>query len=246
MNFVYYFTDKKDKIIYVGKTSNLKRRMKEHFTKGHLPGECYAKIDKIFASEVNDSKYDTEICETLLIDKYKPIFNKEKKFNEKFEKTNFNLLKLSFKQIFYDFEKNTISFKPIEYNCYIETGTLNKARALINYNLNILNRKDYFNFKTNNILNENVLKEFKEIHSLAMKNIVENACNIDKSITENDDPYDTFVAFDGNILNNNYFISTDVVKLYQNNFLLKITDEIYGIPLLRNTLLNKIGEFAKD
>ena len=242
MNFVYYFVDNTGKIIYVGKTSNLKRRIKEHFTRGHLPKECYIKIEKIFAAEVNESKYDTEICETLLIDKYKPVYNKEKKFNEKYERTNYNLLDLNFKEIFYNFEKNDISYKPIEYNCYAEIGIQNKAKALINYNLSILSRKEYFNYITNDILNDDTLKMLVDIHNLAMKNIIESACNIDKSIKENDDPYDTFVAFDGNILNNNNFINTNVIKLYQSNFLLKITDEIYGIPLLRNKLLNFIAQ----
>lgn len=242
MNFVYYFLDNKGKVIYVGKTSNIKRRMKEHFTNGHLPQECYAMVDKIFASEVNDSKYDTEICETLLIDKYKPPFNTEKKYNESFKKTSYKLPLLNFKQIYYDFEENKVSFKPIEYKCYKEVGTKSKAKALIDYNLNILNRRECFNYRTNSILNEDTIDNLIEIHNLVIKNIIENACNIDKSIIENDDPYDTFVAFDGKILDENHFNNTQVIKLYQNNFLLKITDEIYGIPLLRNKLLANISK----
>ena len=82
MNYLYYFKNFNDEIIYAGETGHLRRRMEEHFTKGHLPADCYAQIDKVFIAETGESKHDTEICETLLINKYKPKYNKEKKFNE--------------------------------------------------------------------------------------------------------------------------------------------------------------------
>ncbi|WP_416389558.1 GIY-YIG nuclease family protein [Paeniclostridium hominis] len=39
-SFIY----ENNKIIYVGKTNNLDRRFKQHFTKGHLPEECYRSV----------------------------------------------------------------------------------------------------------------------------------------------------------------------------------------------------------
>ena len=59
MNYLYYFLDYNNTIIYIGKTGNIKRRMKEHFLQGHLPKECYDNVYQIMYACVNDSKYDT-------------------------------------------------------------------------------------------------------------------------------------------------------------------------------------------
>ena len=42
--YVYIFKNYYDEIIYVGKTKNIKNRMKQHFTGGHLPEECYEQV----------------------------------------------------------------------------------------------------------------------------------------------------------------------------------------------------------
>ena len=75
MAYVYRFLDSKGNIIYVGKTVNMDNRMQSHFTKGHLPKECYNSVAKI-----EYQKYKTEsdslIMETYYITKYSPKFNK--------------------------------------------------------------------------------------------------------------------------------------------------------------------------
>ena len=75
MAYVYRFLDGKGNIIYIGKTVNMDNRMQSHFTKGHLPKECYRTVAKI-----EYQKYKTEsdslIMETYYITKYSPKYNK--------------------------------------------------------------------------------------------------------------------------------------------------------------------------
>ena len=75
MSYVYRFIDGKGNIIYIGKTVNMDNRMQSHFTKGHLPKECYRAVAKI-----EYLKYKTEsdslIMETYYITKYSPKYNK--------------------------------------------------------------------------------------------------------------------------------------------------------------------------
>ena len=75
MPYVYRFLNSEGKIIYIGKTINIKNRMQQHFNKGHLPAECYRNIARI-----EYKKYKTEadalIMETYYITKYTPKYNK--------------------------------------------------------------------------------------------------------------------------------------------------------------------------
>ena len=75
MAYVYRFIDLEGRVIYYGKTLDMQNRMKNHFTKGHLPKECYQSVAKI-----EYQKYKTEsdalIMETYYITKYSPKYNK--------------------------------------------------------------------------------------------------------------------------------------------------------------------------
>ena len=79
MAFIYRFINQDNTVIYVGKTSQtLDKRIGQHFTKGHLPKECYKSIVRI-----EYQKYKTEadalIMETYYITKYDPKYNKLQK-----------------------------------------------------------------------------------------------------------------------------------------------------------------------
>ena len=76
MAYIYRFIDSNNNIIYVGKTSQtLDKRIGQHFTRGHLPKQCYSCIARI-----EYQKYKTEsdslIMETYYITKYSPRYNK--------------------------------------------------------------------------------------------------------------------------------------------------------------------------
>ena len=53
-------------------------RMNQHFTKGHLPKECYSSVAKIEYIKWK-TKSDAQVMEVYYINKYKPRFNKQDK-----------------------------------------------------------------------------------------------------------------------------------------------------------------------
>ena len=72
--FIYRFLDKKGKVIYIGKTKNLIKRIQSHKTQGHLPRDCYDKIEKTEVL-VFCTKADHDIAEQYYIQKYQPTYN---------------------------------------------------------------------------------------------------------------------------------------------------------------------------
>ena len=74
---VYQYFDKEDKILYVGKAKNLKKRVSSYFTKNHKHTKT-----KMLVSKIRDVKYfvvptemDALLLENNLIKKYQPKYN---------------------------------------------------------------------------------------------------------------------------------------------------------------------------
>jgi excinuclease UvrABC nuclease subunit len=79
MAYTYRFKDKYDNTIYVGYTGQtMAQRMNQHFTKGHLPKECYRSVCVIEYIKWK-TKSDAKVMEVFFINKYKTKFNKLKK-----------------------------------------------------------------------------------------------------------------------------------------------------------------------
>ena len=75
---VYQFFDKEQKIIYVGKAKNLKKRVASYFNKDqHAYGKVTVLVRKITDIKfiVVDSEYDALLLENNLIKKYQPRYN---------------------------------------------------------------------------------------------------------------------------------------------------------------------------
>lgn len=68
INHVYRFLNKNEEVIYVGKTeTDLRKRISGHFTRGHLPKECYEETSKIqFLTSSSSTMMDIE--ESYLFD----------------------------------------------------------------------------------------------------------------------------------------------------------------------------------
>ena len=82
MAYTYRFKDKYNETIYVGYTGQtMAQRMNQHFTKGHLPTECYKNVCVIEYMKWK-TKSDAQVIEVYLINKYKPKFNKLNKKND--------------------------------------------------------------------------------------------------------------------------------------------------------------------
>lgn len=75
--FVYRFLDVYGKVIYVGRTNNVVRRIRnEHFTsRGHLPEECYRESVQVEYAEVK-SESESKFYELYYMEKYQPKYNK--------------------------------------------------------------------------------------------------------------------------------------------------------------------------
>ena len=88
MAYTYRFKNKYNETIYVGFTGQtMPQRMNQHFTKGHLPKECYKNVCVIEYMKWK-TKSDAQVMEVYLINKYKPKFNK---LNKKSDALTINL-----------------------------------------------------------------------------------------------------------------------------------------------------------
>ncbi len=74
---VYQYFDKEDKILYVGKAKNLKKRVSSYFTKNHDNGKTGVLVKKIVNIKhiVVATETDALLLENNLIKKYQPRYN---------------------------------------------------------------------------------------------------------------------------------------------------------------------------
>jgi len=74
---VYQYFDKDDKILYVGKAKNLKKRVGSYFTKQHDNGKTRVLVKKIVNIKhiVVETETDALLLENNLIKKYQPRYN---------------------------------------------------------------------------------------------------------------------------------------------------------------------------
>ena len=88
MAYTYRFKDINNNVIYVGFTGQtMAERMNQHFTKGHLPAECYKSVASIEYMKWK-TKSDAQVMEVYFICKYKPRYNK---LNKKTDPLTINL-----------------------------------------------------------------------------------------------------------------------------------------------------------
>lgn len=83
---VYFFTDKNKNIIYIGKASNLKRRVTSYFQKKHLDNKTpvlVKKIDDIRVIQTN-SEIEALFLEAEYIKRHKPLYNVELRDDKNF------------------------------------------------------------------------------------------------------------------------------------------------------------------
>ena len=74
---VYQYYDKEDKILYVGKAKNLKKRVASYFTKTHENAKTRILVKKIVTIKhiVVNTETDALLLENNLIKKYQPRYN---------------------------------------------------------------------------------------------------------------------------------------------------------------------------
>lgn len=231
MGFIYRFLDDKGNVLYIGKTENLKKRISNHFTNGHLCEDCYFSCDKI-EYLISLSNVENDIQEIQLINKYKPKYNKQYNYDdiinleydcsEDWIEYNFDLEKAKF---LYISNKKKIINELIE-----EVHKLKNMQLEIDKRLNYLNNslKDELNVEIDgiNLVRDNDEAEYGEF--LSILNFIYkliNSENNDVSIKKSTD--------------NIYFV--DIKGLWDLNF------KDYSIS--RNSFLKmckKVGIFKGD
>ena len=74
---VYRFYNKQDKVIYVGKAKNLRKRVSSYFTKTFTSYKTHELVHRIHHIEftIVNSEQDAFLLENSLIKQFQPIFN---------------------------------------------------------------------------------------------------------------------------------------------------------------------------
>jgi excinuclease ABC subunit C len=82
----YLFKDKKDRVIYVGKAKNLKKRVKSYYQKQALDPKTEVMVEAVDSYDfiVTDSEVEAIILESNLIKKHKPKYNIDLKDSKRF------------------------------------------------------------------------------------------------------------------------------------------------------------------
>jgi predicted GIY-YIG superfamily endonuclease len=81
LHYVYMLLDENQRVIYVGKTDDLKKRINSHYHDGHLDRLCYIKTKKV-CYQIFNNDIDATICELYFINKHKAEYNKNRKLPE--------------------------------------------------------------------------------------------------------------------------------------------------------------------
>jgi len=83
---IYQYYDKDERIIYVGKAKNLKKRVSSYFTKTHQVGKVRVLVKKITDIKfiVTETELDALLLENNLIKKYQPRYNIQLKDDKTF------------------------------------------------------------------------------------------------------------------------------------------------------------------
>ena len=82
-NFIYFFYDNDNTLLYVGKTTGLKHRMYNHFSSQILELETWKKeinLENVVLFKC-ENLCDLDIYETYFINKYKPKYNRDKVYD---------------------------------------------------------------------------------------------------------------------------------------------------------------------
>lgn len=237
MNYVYKFINYYDEIIYVGKTRDIKTRMRQHFSEGHLPQECYDSVKEIKYAEVGISQYDAEVIETILINELKPQYNTDKVFMERSELSSFKSGNLEWKNIYIektDFSLRVLFNKPKLDVFNTNLTDIERCTSLICYNINkIQYNKGFYNYYFNDLFEKdaNLLYDIIEIYNHASWQININESDIDEYVTPQEDEICVYAAFNIKDVEADLGSINSVLLALKYKLIFKITDEIYGIPL---------------
>lgn len=83
---IYLMKDKEGEIIYIGKSKDLKKRVKSYFQKKHKSDKIKQMVHNIRDIDIikKDSDFQAQVLECVLIKKHRPIYNSQYKSSNKY------------------------------------------------------------------------------------------------------------------------------------------------------------------
>ncbi len=252
-SYIYKFLNYENKIIYIGKTNNLKQRMRQHFGPDHhLPDECYSQVFRIFYADVH-TKYNSELMETLLIQKYHPEYNTDKKYNKEKEDLNIITNEPEWKELFFVKKKTRNNGPGIEFlhsniPPYINKKYLTREAAakFLEYNKNKLNcyQYEFYHFAPSLMAHIQTTKELEQMYNFAEKHINDIESNLDEyvSMSVSDRINHNFIAFNVKDKNDiplfNFYLRVGILN--------EINDSIYSTRLITPEFLKEVETKIRD
>lgn len=251
MNYVYKFINYNGEIIYVGKTSNLKNRMKQHFgNHPHLDKECYEQVYKIYYARI-PSQYNTELLETYLINKFHPIYNSDKNYIHDKEQQDINLDEPEWRELYFLKIKTKNGLPNIKlfdsFPHYLEHRFMlqESIKLALEYNFSKIECYHYeFLYFSPSFMSSisNNFEELKQIYIYAQKYIDVNETNMDKVISLSGEKQieENFIAFR---LNNLQEIINNIPHfnlLLKYGFITYLASDLFAIHMITPTFLKSV------
>ena len=108
---IYYFIDSNDKIIYIGKSNNIKKRIEQHLRNGKK--RMLSKFDKLKILKLN-TEIEALLYESQEIKRHKPLFNRRLRK----EKNIYSILQKKNKELYPIYEISKPSNKSLSCSAY--------------------------------------------------------------------------------------------------------------------------------
>ena len=255
-SFIYKFISYDGDIIYIGKTNDIKKRMKQHFGPyPHLPKECYEQVEKIFIANVN-SKYNSELLETYYINKYHPKYNSDKKYKEDDNNIELNIIEPEWKELIFKKIKTKMNSNGIEFLDF-NPPYLNKnlmyhecLTLAFEYNFNKLDcYKHEFYYLCPTVITslKNPFKQLKELYLYAKQHINLNESNIDEHVgaSASEQFKENYIAFNLEDIVEIAKILPDFHLLLKYGIIENLAKNIFIVHFLTSDFLREI-EKAKE
>ena len=189
--YLYRFIDAEERIIYIGRTNDIRRRiLKEHFADNtHLPKECYLETEKVEYIEITNESEEVAY-EAILINQIRPKYNTQFKdegdFNVKVPEFQWNVFEWEYEgQLAWLKKKKmgVINAKDVMINCMSESEQQVALTGILNVDSRMIMSKRSFTLvagvsgsgKTDYLLNiaKNNAVKGKRVLFINLKNSVE-------------------------------------------------------------------------
>jgi excinuclease UvrABC nuclease subunit len=84
---VYIFVDRKGKVLYVGESKALRKRLRNHLCGDGRSRYFFRQIEFIYIAELKAEKYMRQVVEGLLVNKFDPPYNVGDKKGDRYNGT---------------------------------------------------------------------------------------------------------------------------------------------------------------